>query len=70
MPIASDTPVIVGPADFNLPRISKLSDGVLELRDVWLLPGSAGLHDREGAPIEETFLRRGRDLGEYPGGRP
>lgn len=65
-----DGPEVLGPDDFGLPAVPEPAEGILELRDVWLLPGSGGLHDSAGFPIEETILRRGPDLGTYPHGRP
>ena len=72
MPTPSDAiePVVVGLPDFRLPAIPEPPEGVVLRRDVWLLPGANGVYDASGAPIVESFLRRGFDLGHYPHGRP
>ena len=43
-------------------------EGTRNLVDVWLHPGSNGLHDADGHPIVETFLRRGADRKSFPHG--
>lgn len=70
MPRSADVPAILGPDDFILEPIPEPADGVAVLRDVWLLPGSEGLHDAGGTPIEESFLRRGPGLRRFPHGIP
>lgn len=69
-PRSSADPPILGPDDFGLPALPEPPGGVLELHDVWLLPGSCGLHDAAGVPIADTVLRRGPDLRRFPHGIP
>lgn len=57
-------------ADFGLPVVPELPGGMLSFGDVLLWPGVNGLFDAEGRLIEESCLRRGIALRNYPNGRP
>lgn len=54
--------------DLGLSAGPEPPEGVLSLGDVWLHPGSNGLHDADGSPVVDAFLRRGADRQRFPHG--